>query len=335
MKFSVIIPIYNVEAFVEETVGSVLRQTYEEFEILLVDDGSTDKSGTICDALAAKHPEQVRVIHTKNQGAGPARVTGIQNADGDVLLFVDSDDSLRQDTLEQLKQRFDADQCDLIIFNASRSPDFSTSFFDFSTINGQVFTADEKNKLYEQLVTTRSLNPMWQKAVKKQVALDAVNDISELWIKNGQDFLMSIPVLTLSEKVEILDENLYYYRDRAGSAVHTVRLSRVEATKTIHNKLAHYIDIWGLPELHEKHCARMVSSWIALVSMVMMAGKEFKPSQRKKILRSLAEDTFFRSAYDQMEECLLPKKEAVLARWLYDRRYIRLELVYAVKKLAH
>ena len=191
----------------------------------------------------------------------------------------------------------------------------------------------EKKKLYERMVTTRDLNPMWQKAVRKHVALSAVQDTDGLCIKNGEDLLMSMPMLTLAEKIVILDENLYYYRDNACSAVHKVRLSRVEAVKIVHNKMFHYIDLWALPELHGKQYARMVMSWMTLVSMVMMSGKELESVRKKMIIRSLAEDPFFTKAYREMEIDLLSKKDVIIAKWLYNKQFIWLWLAYAAKKL--
>lgn len=90
-KISVIIPVYNVEAFLERCVQSVLQQTYSELEILLVDDGSTDASGALCDALVQKDP-RIRCIHQKNGGLSAARNTGIEACTGAWLLFLDSDD---------------------------------------------------------------------------------------------------------------------------------------------------------------------------------------------------------------------------------------------------
>ena len=99
-KATVVVPVYNVEKYLEKCVDSILAQTEPDFELLLVDDGSTDGSGRLCDKLAEKDG-RVRVIHQKNQGLGGARNTGIQQAQGDWLLLVDSDDWIEPQTLEK------------------------------------------------------------------------------------------------------------------------------------------------------------------------------------------------------------------------------------------
>jgi len=115
MKVSVIIPVYNVRLYLERCVQSVLRQTYKDLEIILVDDGSKDNSGELCDQLALSD-QRIRVIHQVNQGLSGARNTGISQATGEYIIFLDSDDEwLLDNGLEVLMQKGDVGS-DLIIF---------------------------------------------------------------------------------------------------------------------------------------------------------------------------------------------------------------------------
>lgn len=98
---SVVIPVYNVEKYLRECVDSVLAQTYRNFEIVLVDDGSPDNSGSICDDYASKH-QNIKVVHKCNEGLGLARNSGMEVCHGKYVFFLDSDDSLRPDTLQRL-----------------------------------------------------------------------------------------------------------------------------------------------------------------------------------------------------------------------------------------
>ncbi|MDE7478361.1 MAG: glycosyltransferase family 2 protein, partial [Lachnospiraceae bacterium] len=98
---SVIVPVYNVEKYVMRCIESILAQTYTNLEILLVDDGSTDASGKICDELAKKDV-RIRIIHKENGGPSDARNVGIQEARGEYYLFVDSDDWISENLLESM-----------------------------------------------------------------------------------------------------------------------------------------------------------------------------------------------------------------------------------------
>ena len=116
-KFSVIIPVYNVEKYLDTCMESVLCQSFSDFEVLLIDDGATDSSGAMCDAWAVKDT-RIRVIHQENQGLSGARNTGIREASGDYLMFLDSDDWWAgPDVLEKVARRIDKTHPDVLSFD--------------------------------------------------------------------------------------------------------------------------------------------------------------------------------------------------------------------------
>ena len=114
-KASVIVPVYKVEEYLEKCVQSILAQTERDFELILVDDGSPDRCGALCDSLAQTDP-RIRVIHQENQGLGGARNTGIREARGDWLLLVDSDDWIEPKILEKAMEAGLREEADLVMF---------------------------------------------------------------------------------------------------------------------------------------------------------------------------------------------------------------------------
>ncbi len=118
MLLSIIVPVYNVEKYLRKCVDSLLTQDlpHEEYEIILVNDGSTDQSGTICDEYAADHPN-VKAIHQQNGGLSAARNSGIAMAQGRYVQFVDSDDYLEPNVLKTLVEKMETDQLDVLRFN--------------------------------------------------------------------------------------------------------------------------------------------------------------------------------------------------------------------------
>lgn len=118
MRFSVIVPVYNVADYLQGCVDSLLAQDCGDWELILVDDGSTDgKCPALCDRIAEAHPELIRVIHRENGGLGAARNTGIEAARGEYLLFVDSDDTVAPDTLRRLGEEIDKTAADMYVFS--------------------------------------------------------------------------------------------------------------------------------------------------------------------------------------------------------------------------
>lgn len=119
MNISVIIPVYNIESYLESTLKSLLDQTYKDFEVILVNDGSVDRSPDICDEYAAKY-NCIKVIHKPNGGVSSARNVGIENAQGEWIFFLDGDDLLTKDAFETLIKTANETNCDIIEGNYIR-----------------------------------------------------------------------------------------------------------------------------------------------------------------------------------------------------------------------
>lgn len=120
---SIIVPCYNSEDTIGECAKSILNQTYGNIELILVDDGSTDGTGVICDRIKTKDGDRVRVVHQPNRGRSAARAVGVRIADGEWCFFVDSDDRIPADAIQRLATRAD-DTTDIVFGNASSLPDY-------------------------------------------------------------------------------------------------------------------------------------------------------------------------------------------------------------------
>lgn len=133
---TIVLPIYNVEKYLNKCVESVINQTYRNLEILMVDDGSPDGCARICDGWA-KRDSRVRVIHKQNQGLGMARNTGIEHATGDYICFFDSDDYIREDTVEKTVKKILEQQADMAVFGYSGVRDDGTILSTFVPAVGE------------------------------------------------------------------------------------------------------------------------------------------------------------------------------------------------------
>lgn len=218
MLFSILIPVYNVERFLKECVESILRQTEEDFEIILVNDGSTDKSGEICNFYAEKYPEKIRVIHQENKGLLIARRTAFQYARGQFCICCDSDDGLKPDALRILKEEIDRSNPDVIIYNMDLQ--FGKEFTPFSS---SIFTNEKrvelknKSELYKKFLTTFFVNSMACKAIKTSI-VDVKRDYTKyVDITNGEDSLQSISIYKNAKSIVYINESLYNYRANESS----------------------------------------------------------------------------------------------------------------------
>ena len=127
-KVSVVVPVYNTEKYLQRCIQSILGQTYERLELILIDDGSTDSSGTLCDAAAQKD-SRVKVLHKENEGAGEARNYGINMAEGDYICFVDSDDYIAHRYIEIMLKTAERYDCGLVQCNFLFGGEQNYSFF--------------------------------------------------------------------------------------------------------------------------------------------------------------------------------------------------------------
>ena len=206
--YSIIIAVYNVEKYLEECLDSILAQSYSNWEVILVDDGSTDDgSGKICDAYAQKD-ERFQVFHRKNEGSLMARRYGLSKSRGDYLLFIDSDDYIHKDLLKSVDKIIAQTQSDLVIYrfkwvNKVKEVD-SEIIFPEGTIIGK--DGLPKSVLWERLPACNSLNNLCIKVAKRQ-CLDLETDYSKYaFLQFGTDLMQSLPILDRAQKIYFMED---------------------------------------------------------------------------------------------------------------------------------
>lgn len=215
IKYSVCVPVYNVEKYLSECINSVLAQDYDNFELILVDDGSTDGSGKICDEYALRD-DRIKVIHKQNEGLLLTRRCALSHTTGDFIMFLDSDDWWASNLLSRITEIVNSQKCDMVIFNyTSVYPNESVCeppIFD----DGSVFEKDKKKELYQTVLFCNRLNPLCLKAVKREI-VDVDKDYSSYAdVFSCEDFLQSIPMILNSQKTVYIADNLYFYRRGTG-----------------------------------------------------------------------------------------------------------------------
>lgn len=333
MKISIIVPVYNVQDYLVECIESVLHQTYQEFELILVDDGSTDHSGSICDLYASRYPKQIKVIHETNGGAFQARLIGIKEASGDILVFLDSDDCLRKDALEYINACFVKNNCDMVLFDASECDKFPSSIVIHKLNAGDVFEEDSKKYLYRSIIEGKIPNSVCLKAVRAS-CVDIPVEFYECHAKYGEDLLLSVHLMTCCRKFVYLNEGLYHYRIRPGSAVNSIKAKVInDSVKTVHTAIEKYIDEWNFPELKPLHNARKVKGWVRNFTFLLSEKKSISKTVYKEMVTSMAKDSYFRNAYKCMDMTRLSHYERVMAWCLFRKQYFILNIIDKLKKI--
>lgn len=221
LKISVIIPIYNVEQYLNECIDSVINQTYKNLEIILVDDGSKDLSGEICDTYIEKD-ERIIVIHKENGGLSDARNTGIKRATGDYLCFLDSDDFWEDsEAIERLAERISITNPDVLNYSYVKYYEYTDSKVpQFTDIPAMPVDLKTKNEQMDYIVKNSyyiasACNKMIRRELFEKGLLFEKGKLSE-------DIPWCARLLVLAESLDFICEDFYVYRQRETSITHTM-----------------------------------------------------------------------------------------------------------------
>lgn len=253
-KISIIVPVYNVEKFVRRCVTSILRQTYRNIEVILVDDGSTDNSSKICDELATIDT-RIRVIHKRNGGVSSARNLGIIEAKGDYLGFVDSDDYIREDMYEILFKNMIEYDADVVKADFQYFSENDNIFLHLD--NGKVSVYDSWSALDNFMNVSFSekkhlKSTVWDGLYSKELFLEK-NTFGENKLilpfpegKINEDTYIFPELLLRAKKIIHISETVYFYYIRENSIVHSpVTYGEINSRmlwKDINQKLLKYTD---------------------------------------------------------------------------------------------
>ena len=226
-KISVVIPVYNGEKYLRECVDSILSQTFQDFEIVLVDDGSKDSSRTICDDYA-KIYTNVRVFHKQNEGINQTRRYGVRNVKGEWVVFSDQDDSMPSDALQSL-------------WDMHEGTDIVIGFLD-KPVHKEELSLEE---CQENAITSKRFPPTpWAKLYRKTILTDDIFDFPKS-TDGAEDMIMNIRLMfRISRAPRFVFKKVYNFRRNTGSVSHRLRPT-LEGAKQYHDVRLDSMPIWA------------------------------------------------------------------------------------------
>lgn len=256
-EVSIIIPIFNVANYLQECLDSILAQTYPHFEILLIDDGSTDQSPQICDQYE-KRDSRIKVIHKQNGGAASARNKGLDIATGDFICFIDSDDCVKKNYVERLLNALEANEADVsvcayqylyknIIEHQSMDPTGSVSEKEFIL----------------RFLTDWKCGLLWNKIFKASL-------IGNIRFEEGHkidDEFFTYKIIMNAKKIVIIDEELYVYRMRASSVMQSKGKNYEKMLQDQFEYITkRYFDVTQkYPDLEQNYLENLIDNYIRLI----------------------------------------------------------------------
>lgn len=306
MKVSVIIPVYNVEKYIRSCVNSVLDQTLKDIEVILVDDGSTDSSGEICDELALSD-SRVKILHKKNAGVGAARNDGLALAQGDWVIFGDSDDWFEADALEKLCSEGEKNNADVIFGDVNLVESGLKKNVPF--YKDEFVTNDEtlKTKLISAVFSRAyCYNPPkqgiafgyggpWNKLVRRELLIN--NDLKFDTSVKGifDDLIYSAYIFAFAETIAYRHITVYNYRHVVTSITRTYKPAFPEINMAIFSAWEAFMKKFSYEEaLKKPYYANVVRRFCLLMGLYFFNKKNNNSfsSQLKELKRTMKEEPY-------------------------------------------
>ena len=303
-RVSVVVPIYNVEQYLDRCLTSIVNQTYEDLEIILVDDESPDRCPQMCEEWA-RRDARIRVIHKKNAGLGMARNTGIENAGGKYIIFVDSDDYIEENTVEECVRAAEAEQAQIVCYGndkvllngkvvGERRPAAPKSVYSGEEVAAvllpMMFGADLKTGQDWQL----SLSGCFSLFSMEMIRNNNWRFVSEREIIS-EDFYSVLQLYAYAGKVVILDRIFYHYTTNPKSLSQTYRKDPYEKARYFYTKIQQLAQELNLSEvLDDGLCSTFLGITISCMKQIVTSGESVK--QKRINLNQILRDEMLHEA---------------------------------------
>lgn len=240
---SILMPVYNACEYLEETVDSILNQTYEEFELVIVNDGSSDNTGVICNRLEEKD-DRIRVIHKENTGVSDTRNIALDNAKGKYIAFIDSDDSVHKDYLKILLSSIEKSNGQLAVCGfKERKISTNGQIEELSRVfyPKEVIATEDMKDLIMDFGNSRLLNPLWNKLYSRKI-IEENNIRFKEEVETGEDFIFNLQYFRKINNICFSKGELYYYIRRNNNSITYQYIDNMyEKGLKIHNLLEDFL----------------------------------------------------------------------------------------------
>lgn len=281
--FSVGIPAYNSVEYLPKCLESVSSQTLQKFELIIVDDGSTEATGLLCDKFAHSH-NWVVVLHKNNEGPLLARRDIAKTAQGKYVVFLDADDCLRKDALEICAAIIQRHSPDILAFDYSTHEDFSNPM-PGTKLNPGFFAGPQLQKVRES-VCKGEMNNVCFKAIRLAL-FDQDEDYSEyVGFKHGEDLFQFLPVINMAQSFFYINECLYYYRRSDSSETCRFSHNQLHDLHTVSERMEEYGNIWGM---HNEAKQGIIMQYCYLLN-ILGADKSLSRKQREDVFQNIRRD---------------------------------------------
>lgn len=337
---TVVLPIYNVEPYLERCIQSIVNQTYQNLEILLIDDGSPDRCPEICDEWAAKD-SRIRVIHKQNEGLGMARNTGIENATGEYICFFDSDDYVALNTVESAYTLATKEKSDIVIFgfnNVDSQGNISNCFKPCA--NPSVFTGDEVvESFFPDFMApspyVKEPRRFYMSSWVLLYSMEVIKACGWRFVSEreiiAEDVYSMLLLFKHVNKVAVLPQALYYYCDNASSLSRGYKPDRYQRVKHFYLESLKLCEQMDYPEEIKHRVSKPYLAFtIATLKQECAVSASFGAAF--KSVRQIARDETLQTVLRQNKKDVVSTTRRVMFFLLRNKMYFLATVLFKLKK---
>lgn len=339
MQFSVVVPVYNVEGYLPACLESLQSQNFDDFEIVLVNDGSTDASPVICMEFAKSSNCCVKYISHANSGLFKSRMAGIRLAKGDYVISLDSDDALRDDALSLLRGALETTEADVVCFDMADRADYSVSMSPppFDKVNELI----PREEALLKLCSSSDLNSMCGKAIKRTVLENCLREMPEIAINMAEDLMQTMSILDQEISISYIDVPLYYYRTNPSSITTSYRRSNVTDSEYVYSALIQKAKKWdrefNAKPLFENEAR--ATTLCAYSSLAQVASEQLPRSEARKECSVIARSELLRESAKSVKYAMVGHRfdrvliGLMLSKSMVSTVYLLSKLKYLLKRI--
>ena len=326
IRFYIVMPVYNVEKYVEQSIASVLAQTYSNYRLIMVDDGSPDRSGEICDRIA-EGDARLRVVHQENGGQIAARETGVaeiakmlgnENSENSYVLFLDSDDWLEADALERISLKISECDCDCLVYGYRIVRDGDGKSLYETPAESECTSREEACK---RICSDTCYNSLCRKAIRLDI-MRRVDCSAFSHIRLGEDCLQTLAALRMAKSISFLSDHLYNYRQNPQSMTNDINYEKFDFSYTVPIEVLRFLSDEGFCSETEIVAQRKRFTRRVYTDVIKLIFSGYEAKKKKRWLENIRGSEFFQvEILPHISYEAFSKKEALLMRAFVNRRY--------------
>ena len=317
-KVSVIVPVYNVEKYIDKCLNSLVNQTLKEIEIILVNDGSPDNSQEIIDKYVKKYPRKIKSYIKENGGQGSARNFGLEKAEGEYIGYVDSDDFIELDMYEKLYNKASKNNLDIVICGSYNVTEAGIKTIE---LDRELFKDKKKNAFFGRMA-------VWNKIYKRELLLNSgIKFRSKLWY---EDLDFTVQILCMAKKIGYVNKPFYNYLIREGSTMNNSNVDRnleillafdeVLKNPTVKDN-KQLIEFLGVDHIYISAVVRVLTACVS-------------NDRKKEVIRKLI--AYVKEKFPNYKNneylMLLPRNRKIVYKLINLKQYWLIKLIFKIKR---